>query len=126
MTELAALKRLSSATLRMELSPCGKSVENEMFVEAPYEFVVSFVADEMGHDLRIVDQWIARVKRAMAGEPFELGPGNAWGLAASEETATLTNEYIEPPRNVRTLPTSMLLEVLAPLVRRPSGKSGAP
>ena len=98
--------------LKMEINPSGSSVEGELFVEPPYEFVVSFVADEMGHDLRHVESWIERVKRAMAGERIDLGPGNAWGLAASEETVTLTNEYIEPPRNVRTLPTSMLLEVL--------------
>ncbi|MDB4944824.1 MAG: hypothetical protein JWP97_4358 [Labilithrix sp.] len=114
------------SNLKIVINPDGRHVQEELRIDPPYEFVASFVASEMGHDLRFVEEWIAQVKRALAGEPFDVGPGNAWGVAASEETATLTNEYIEPPRNVRSLPTSMLLEVLerwhAFLEKSPKGR----
>lgn len=89
MTELAAVKRFSSANLKMAINPGGRGVHDELSIEAPYEFVVSFVSSEMGHDLRGVEFWINEIKRAMAGETVDIDPGNSWGIAASEETATL-------------------------------------
>ncbi len=100
------------SSLKMEMNPDGKSVDDELLVEAPYDFLVGFVASEVGHSIDAAESWLGSVARALAGTPVESCEGNAWRLDADAATATLTNEYVGPPWHVGTLPTPMLAEVL--------------
>lgn len=90
----------------------ARTCTRELFIEAPHDFLVSFVASEVGHSLDAAEFWLVTARRALAGTLVENCEGNAWYLDADAETATLTNEYVGPPWHVGSLPTPMLVEVL--------------
>ena len=100
------------SNLKMEINAAGSNVDGELLIDAPYDFLVSFIASEVGHSADAADSWLATVERALSGSPVENCEGNAWYLDADAHTATLTNEYVGPPWHVGTLPTPMLRDVL--------------
>lgn len=98
--------------LKLKTLAAGDGVHSELVVDAPYEFLVGFIAAEVGHSVDAAREWAGFVRDALAGKPVEGCEGNAWCLDANAETSTLRNEYVGPPADSGTLPTPVLLEAL--------------
>lgn len=98
--------------LKMETHATGDGVHGELVVDPPYDFLVGFIAAEVGHSLDAANEWAGFARQALAGKPIAGCEGNAWCLDANAEVATLRNEYVGPPAHIGVLPTPMLLDVL--------------
>jgi hypothetical protein len=99
--------------LKMTIDPTrGRSVEDQLAIEAPYEFVVGYIGDDIQFSLANARIAVDELRRALAGTPVRGSTGNAWRVDADASKATLTVIAAGDDEIVHDLPTAVLLDAL--------------
>ena len=96
----------------MTITPGASGFEDEPRFGEPYLRLESFFSDEVEHNVRSCENWLADVRTALAGEPIDTGYGNAWKIEMDAKTARFHNAYEAEPLNRFEMPTPLLREAL--------------
>jgi hypothetical protein len=93
--------------LRMFIDTRRNGIERLSFAP-PYDWLIAFVALEVGTDLRNARFWTETVRKAAAGETTRDVSGSTFVLDADATTTELES----PDRKIWRVPTPILLEAL--------------
>src|SRR3954470_4468759 len=98
--------------LEMTIDPNGASIDEKLTIEPPYEFVATFIGDDIQHMVENARSVVAELRGALAGKPMRDWSGNAWSVEADAEKATLTVLAAGEPEPKYELPTAKFLEAM--------------
>ena len=98
--------------LEMTITPGARELNDEVQLGKPYELFREYIRHEIEHDVRSCENRLADVRLALAGEPQDIGYGNAWKIEMDAKTARFHNAYEAAPLNRFEMPTPLLREAL--------------
>jgi|GEM_PF-1206283 len=99
--------------LTIRFDPHGKSLDDRIKIDPPYEHVAQFIASDIQASVHGATRYATLLRDVVTGSraPIEDETGNAWTITADPAWTTLTNSYGHRPLSVR-LPTTWLIDAI--------------
>ena len=99
--------------LTIRFDPAGKSLDDRIKIDAPYDRVAQFIASDIQASVHGATHYAKLLREVVTGSraPIEFETGNAWTMDADPQWTTLSNSYGHRPTSVR-LPTSWLVDAI--------------
>ena len=99
--------------LKIRFDPTGRTMDDRVIVEPPYERVGNFIVRDIQASPTVARSYVRRLVAVIDGTAphIEQETGNMWTMDADPAWTTLTNEYGHPTLSVR-VPTPWLVDAI--------------